>query len=542
MPTLLPTNSFFTRFSKKSLLILAVILIIGVILGVRHFSAPKKLSNSSAGNNAAQVTVATVASLSLATSSVPFVGRVTAQSQATILAQVPGEIISLPHALGDKVTTGEIIAEFSNSTQKAAVLQARGAYEAAQAGLASVQGTSVTRSAISVAQTKQNVQSARKAFSNALQSTYAALDDAVHTKADQLFSNPRNSTLRLLIVVPNSRLVILIRQERIQLVTTFSTILPSTAGTASSTLDARSKTMMTAANSVIQFLGNLATAVNETQPSPVAPAAKLAGYSASLNAARAQVSGALSGLIMAKSAYDNAQAAERAANNAATNGIPDAISLAKARLTQALGAYSAAKSVLEKTIIRSPINGTIVSLPVMLGDYVPMFSRVAIISNPRALYIKTFVTTNEARALSVGDRATINKSIRGVVTFIAPTLNPLTNKREVKIGITEVAHALTSGEAVSVVFNHSLSASHRRADSALSVPITAIKITPAGPSVFTLNNKNALVSHLVTIKNITGSTVSLLSGVTPTMRIVLDARGLSSGQTVSVSTNALLTK
>ena len=531
----LPTRSIFKRFPLWVFIVVAIVIVGVVVLGVRHYTAPKTSTTISTRADTTHITVATVASLSLSTSSVPFVGTITSKSKATLLAQTPGEIVSLPATLGDTVTSGEIIAEFSNSTQKAAVLQAQGAYEAAQAGLASVKGTSATGSAISVTQAKQNVLNAHKALSSALQSTYAALDDAVHTKADQLFSNPRTSTVRLILIVPNSRLAILVRQERIQLVATFNSILSNTTDTASSTLDARSATMMSAVNSVLQFLGNLTTAVNETQPSQSAPATALAGYAASLNGARAQVNASLGGLIGAKSAYDNAHAAAKAAENASKNGIPDAIALAKARLTQASGAYSLAKSALEKTIIRSPINGTVVALPIMLGDYVPMFSPVAIISNPRALYVKIFITSNEARALSIGNSAVINKSTQGVVTFIAPTVSPLTNKREVKIGITGTSNNLTDGEAVSVVFNRPLSGTLQSSDKTLSVPLTAVKITPSGPKVFTVSDKNILVSHSVIIKNIAGSSVSLLSGVTPAMRIVLDARGLSSGQTVTIT-------
>ncbi len=528
-------RTFFTRLPKLFLWVGGFVIVIGAVIGIHHLITPSTPESASSATNLSHITVASVASLSLATSSVPLVGTVTSHSSATVLAQVPGEVVSLPGSLGDSVTQGQIIAEFSNSAQKAVVLQAQGAYEAAQAGLKSAQGTSVTGVKITVRQAKQGVHNAQTALSNALQSMYVALDDAVHAKADQLFSNPRTSLVRITFTVPDSRLVLLVQQERLKLNTTFTTILPGKNNEATSTLDARSTAMIVAGNSVIQFLGNLATAVNETSSSKGAPATTLAGYTVALGAARAEVSSALSGLIMAKSSYDNARMSMQAAENVATNGTPDAIALARARVTQARGAVGVAHSALEKTIIRSPINGIIVTLPIMLGDYVPMFSPVAIISNPYTLYVKTFVTSQEARALSIGEHATINNVTPGAVTFIAPTLNPRTNKREIKISILNTAHSLTDGEAVSITFNHPLSATAQTADHALSVPLTAIKITPNGPRVFTVNSKNILVGHKIIIKNITGSSVRLLSGVTPDMRIVLDARGLSNGQTVAIT-------
>ena len=530
-------RAFLSRLPKRAVIVAAAALVIG-ILGIHWLTRPSA-SSSAQDTGTAHVSVATVASLSSATSSLPVTGVVTSVSQATVLAQTSGEIVSLRHSLGDRVAAGTVIAEFSNGAQRANVLQAQGAYEAAQAELASALNAGGTGSSISLTQAQQGVQNTKNALQNALQSTYAALDDAVHAKADQLFSNPNTSSVQIILTVPDNQLVSQLLQERIQLQSIFGTLLPYTKDSASASLDAHSTDMITAVGTITQFLNNLATAVNETPPSQNASSATLTGYAASLSAAHTEVTVALSSLIAAKSAYDTALSASQTAVNAATNGAPNSIALAEAQVKQALGAYNAARSNLENTIIRSPVDGVIVSLPITQGDYVSAFSPVAIVSNPHVLYVDTSVTSSDARTLAVGNQALINGSTSGDITFIAPALNPLTGKIEVKIGIPGSTTSLVDGETVSVVLDRTLPAPNTpgvRIPLALSIPIAAVKMTPSGAIVFTVSTSSAVVAHAVTLGAITGDTVAILSGVTPDQYVVTDARGLANGQTVIVNT------
>lgn len=531
-------RAFLSRLPRRLVIGAVVILVIGIV-GIHWLTRPPAPAPA-ADTGMAHVTIATVASLSSATSSLPVTGTVVSSGQATILAQTSGEIVSLRHALGDRVSAGTVIAEFSNGSQRANVLQAQGAYEAAQAGLANVQHTETTGSSISVAQADQGVQNAKNALRNALQNAYAALDDAVHAKADALFSNPNTSSVQIILTVPDSQLVSELLQERIQLQSVFNTLLPYTTGSTVTATNANSAAMLAAVGTVTQFLNNLITAVNETPPSQSASSATLAGDAASLGAARAEVTAGLSGLIAAKSAYDNALSGSQTAVNIGTNGTRNSIALAEAQVKQALGAYDAARANLENTIVRSPIDGIIVSLPVTQGDYVSAFSPVAIVSNPQALYVETSVTSSEARTLAIGNQALINGHTSGIITFIAPALNPLTGKREVKIGVLgSAAASLSDGETVSVVLDRTLSATSTAGTPVppvLSVPIAAVKMTPNGAVVFTVSTSSAVVAQTVTLGNIIGNTVTILSGVTSDQSIVTDARGLANGQTVIVNT------
>ena len=519
------------KYSIGGGVVAIVIIVIGVRLIARAAPAaalPPQISH---------VTIASVASLSSQTGPLPVTGNVTSLNQATILAQSSGEIVSLNRKLGDSVSAGQIIASLENSSQQAAVLQAQGAYDAASAALAKASGSTAANSGLSSASAAQGAANAQTSALAALQSTYSTLDDAVHTKADVLFSNPRLQIPTLLLSIPDGQLATNIVNERSQLeaVISGSGTLSTTA--TATTLDATISTMTGNALMVETFLNDLIRALNEQQPGQAFSAAAIAADQSLLSAARSEVVSAIGALTASKSAYDAAQSGAQSAANSASSGTESDIAAAQANVKQALGALNGAKAALEKTIVRSPISGTIVSLPVTEGDFVSAFTQVAEVSNPGALEVKAYVTPDDAKTIAVGGKAMIDGATPGVIVSIAPALDPTTGKILVELGITGSQSQLTDGDTVTVALDRATApaASASAISSAIVIPIIAAKITPEGPVAFAVSS-STLAAIPITLGTILGDQVTVLSGLTLESDIVTDARGLSDGQTVIVDT------
>jgi RND family efflux transporter MFP subunit len=256
-----------------------------------------------------------------------------------------------------------------------------------------------------------------------------------------------------------------------------------------------------------------------------------------LAAARAEVNGGVTALTASKGAYDAAVGGAQSAANTASTGTQSDIAAAQAQVKSAQGSLDLARSNLAKTIVRSPIGGTIVSLPVTQGDYVSSFAQVAVVSNPGTLYADAQVTQTDAATVAPGDTVTVEGSIPGVVTFVAPALDPTTGKIEVKVGITGDASSLTDGEAVTLALGRSEAAQSQKS-SQIRIPIIAAKILPTGPIVFSVTASSTLAAHSITLGTILGDQVVVLSGLTSDLPIVTDARGLSAGQQVVVDAPA----
>ncbi len=90
-----------------------------------------------------KVRIASVSSLSNSEGDFPLVGTVTSVSEATIRSEAGGKLVRVYKKLGDQVFAGGVIAEFENAGERAAVLQAEGAYDQAKASrnLATISGT-----------------------------------------------------------------------------------------------------------------------------------------------------------------------------------------------------------------------------------------------------------------------------------------------------------------------------------------------------------------------------------------------------------------
>ncbi len=511
-----------------------VALLLAVVV-VYHLASRSAVAPS-AVSEAPHVVLASVASLSDQTGPLPVTGRVTSVNKASILAVSSGEIVSLSRALGDHVSAGSVIASFENSSQRAAVLQAQGAYEGAQAALAKASGSTAQNSGLNSAQATQNAQNAATAAGSALRSAYVSLDDAVHTKADALFSNPQTTQPVLNLSVPNGQITINVQSQRVALDPLLDSVNTIAGDTSTANIDDNITAVIAKARTVEVFLDGLVDALNGAVTTPTVSASAIASYQTSISAARTEVLGAISSLTAAKSAYDSALSGANVAQNSASAGTENDIASAQANVKAALGALNAAQANLEKTIIRSPISGTIVSLPITLGGYVPSFTQVAQISNPSALEVDTYVTSEDAKTLVIGGKAVIGGKTDGVIVFIAPALDPTTGKIEVHIGIPGNQSALTDADTVTVSLERSaIGGSKTSSKNSITIPIAAAKLTPDGPLVFTVSS-STLVGNPVVFGPILGGQVTVTGGLTPDMDIVTDARGLSPGQLVVVDT------
>ena len=132
----------------------------------------------------------------------------------------------------------------------------------------------------------------------------------------------------------------------------------------------------------------------------------------------------------------------------------------------------------------------------------------------------------------MGSKVTIEGSTNGVVTRIAPAIDPLTKKIEVRIGITGKS-TLLNGQSVSVAIAGATK-SPTTPTTRLTIPLAALKINSDGMSVFTVSASSTLEAKSVTIGQLLGDRVVITEGLTLDTNIVSDARGLRAGQAVLV--------
>jgi multidrug efflux system membrane fusion protein len=309
---------------------------------------------------------------------------------------------------------------------------------------------------------------------------------------------------------------------------------------ASDNLDTELATTISEVRSVRDFLDTVIANLNKGIATSNVTDATIAADLASASAARASINGTLSALTGAqtglKSARSGINVAQQTLAQGVTGGQPEDVQAAQAGINQAQAGLAAAQAAYEHSVIRSPISGTINSFSLKHGDYVSATSPVLTVANNGSLEIVAYVTEDDAKEIVPYSKVSIEGDGTGVVTLIAPAIDPVTKKIEVHVGVEDKSQ-LVNGQSVLLTLTRAIAATSKTtAPARVTVPISAIKIGPDSASIFTVNATSTLEAHIVTLGALLGDRVEITGGVTPDMQIVVDARGLREGETVVVHT------
>lgn len=445
------------------------------------------------------------------------VGTVAAVSEARLQSEAGGRVTAVTVQVGATVRAGQIIASIENASERAALLQAEGSYEAAVAG--AEQGDSGTRDA------ESSLKNSKDAAVAVVRDAYTDSNTALITSIDQFFSDPSGS-------VPGLRIngnANTLNAERVAFEPLMATWKTSVDGTTPDNV--RSKLDEAERNVVrtIAFVDRFAAITRDAAGNETLDGVLVTSYAPALFAKSSELNGTLRSIQSARSALTSAEEAALRSQIAGTGG---SVSLADAQVKIALGSLRAAQAAYEKTLVRTPITGVVNALYLKAGEYVSPSQPAAIVANNNGLEITTDVNEADAAVLAIGDEVAIDGIATGTITAIGGAIDPTTGRVAVKVSVDD-ATKLSNGATVNLVFVKKAATAE---SNDISVPLSAIKMTGSGPVVFTVNDDDKLTARTVTLGAISGERVVVASGLEPDTVIVVDARGLKEGEVVSVVT------
>lgn len=498
------------RKSVRGALVVLVIVVFGLVLQSRNAEV--------ASDQEPQLPVV---SLTTATEyaggqTLSVIGTVRAFTEAKVTAERAGRVTSVPVALGQQVAAGTILVTLENASERASVLQAEGVYDAAVAAAAQT-NVGVDEAATALKNAKSNAVSTFK-------SAYNTTNGIVRNSIDTFFADPdaRVPGLR----IDGRGFTSQLNNERVAYQTLLAT-WQTKANTISTDSDLNTElayakeSVQRTINLIDTFLTVFATQDNSSRYSD----SELQSFTASFTNLRSNLIAVQSSIDGVEAGLASAADAVRRAELAASGGETSA---ADAQVKQALGALRAAQANLAKTILRTPVSGTVNSLSVRPGDFIGGFDEVAVVANNGALEIVTYVSDIERDLLQVGDVVTVEGLYEGRISEIAPAVNSATRKTEVRIA-TEGAD-ISNGDTVRVTkeFNG------ESKQTTVRVPLTAVKFERENGFVFSVTD-GKLEQHAVVLGDILGGSVEIVEGLSATDSFVIDARGLIAGESVSVT-------
>jgi RND family efflux transporter MFP subunit len=500
---------------RKHAIILGIVALICLV--VWSYVTKSKTAATEPTASLPQVTVLSVGEMA-ADARFDTIGKVEAISEANLQTETGGRVTAVSVKVGDKISAGAVIASIENSSQRAQLVQAEGAYEAALAGAA--QGN------VGVSEAATRLTSAQNAAVSTYNTSFNSVNGAMLNTIDAFFGNP-NSFLPGVKIDSQGKTDFL-NKERIAFQSilsdwrTKSNSLNTNSDLESELKYARVQTDREIAmvDTFIGIFNQSGTVSGYSEAELQADSVSFTNLRASLIGTRSSIDGALSGLAAAKDGVKHAE----------LSAAGGQVSSADAQVKIALGSLQAAQSNYQKTIVRSPISGVVNALYLKTGDYATQGKPAAIVANNGGLQIKTFINEADSANLNVGDAVTIEGTSAGVITAKAAALDPSNGKIAVVVGVNPDSN-LTNGATVKVTFAQVSTA--KQTDKIL-IPLAALKITSDGSFVFTLEADTKLKAVPVTQGQLFGDNVEILTGITKESRIITDARGLKDGQLVTL--------
>jgi multidrug efflux pump subunit AcrA (membrane-fusion protein) len=507
-------NRLYSWYGKKVVLSVLMTIVGLSIIGI-YLYASKTVIPEETVTAKAEVKTQKVRDIG-ATNSFSSVGTVQAVSEARLQTEAGGRVTSVNTEIGKSVRAGAVLATIENASESAAVLQAQGAYEAALAGARS--------SGVGISGAQTALTSAQVSGMNTYQDAYIAIDGLLHTSLDEFFSMSGNTATGFRL--DGGGQAQQLNSERTALETIFDGWLKDKSLVSNATIGTTLERAYADTLRLSQFIEKITVIAQKEDISTVfkqdakdAKVARLFAMRVSVNATLKQIEGA-------KNAISNAQKGLEQAQIAGSSNTP---SVAGAQIKIALGSLRAAQANYEKTLVRTPIFGVVNALYLKTGEYVSPSTQAAIVANNNGLEILTSVGEDDREKILIGAGVTIDGTTNGVVTAIAGAVDPTTGKVAVKVSVDE-DNQLKNGSTVTVAFTQE----EKSEFTEITIPLSALKMTGAGPVAFLVTQENILKSLTLELGAISGDSVVVKTGLTPDTVIVVDARGLKEGQEVVV--------
>ncbi|MBI5456639.1 HlyD family efflux transporter periplasmic adaptor subunit [Candidatus Kaiserbacteria bacterium] len=504
--------------------------ILAVLIGLLSYNALSGGTEETVETGPRQVRVARVGDILRGSGSLSVIAEVQSVSEAKISPESGGRVARVRASLGDRVAAGQVLAEIENDSQRAAVLQAEGAYDAAKASLQKVEGG--TR-AEQLAILESALASAKGSAVTALLTAYASVDSAVNDTADQMFTGVELGNIQFTPSTSNQAREADLETRRGKLTLTLDRQEEASKSVSvSSDLSRELQLAEEEVREVRTFIDIILAALADAFDSPTVSSSEISAYKADATASRTTLTAALSGIT---SARNSIQTSEKNLEQGETGAQSEDVAGAEAAVKQAQGSYNAALANLEKTILRSPIAGTLNNFTIKLGDTVAPAQEVAIVSNNNALEGVAYLTEEDKERVRVGQKVKMEGNIEGTITKIAPALDPVTRRVEIRIGLPASAtNTLTNGQSLRVELDSAAPTPTKATEGPLSIPITALRMEASRNAVFTVV-ESKIVTKEITIGKLSGEYVQVTAGIDASTEIVVDARGLKEGDVVTAS-------
>lgn len=467
---------------------------------------------------------------------------VESKGQVEIKAQISAPVQSVNVGIGDRVYAGQTLLILKSDDTSAQVSQARANLASAEARLLDAKkGTRVEELAIY----EQQFKNAERDMNNAMRDAYTKIEDAARNKTDILFRNGGTVNPEIIVRTESQPAQRSINEKRILLTEKLRDWKTNLLSDETVTL-AKEQKVSEIISFAKSYFDDLAYIVNDlTFSNSGIPQATIDGYRSSVSSAQMQINSSSAAYSASVSVW------KVASDNFAlrkAGSTSEQLALAEASVAQAQAALQGAQAVYSKAVIMSPIDGIVSILPFRLGDLVSPGNIIAGVVNGDGLELKAYVSEDDTPYVKEGDKVLISNRHNANVSRIAPSVDPLAKKVELKISVGDKNANLIVGSIVHVkIFVNSVkesstatSTTATSTDIVYTLPISSVNISNSGSFVYTIASSSdsdsieKVTAHKVVTGEVSGENIRIISGIEANMKIVMPVIGLKDGSSIRI--------
>lgn len=191
---------------------------------------------------------------------------------------------------------------------------------------------------------------------------------------------------------------------------------------------------------------------------------------------------------------------------------PENIETAKAQLQQAKAAYDIAKSQLDNTEVKSPMDGVVASKSVKVGEMTSSAVPAMSIADLSSAVVKVGVTEEIINKIKVGDKVKVKVKVAsdnafdGTISSISPVADARTQTYQVEILIQNNTGMIKGGMFAEIMI------AVDKAVNALAVPLESI-IDDSGKKIIYITDGNKAIKREITAGYSDGVIIQVLQGL-----------------------------
>ncbi len=362
-------------------------------------------------------------------------GAVESPSNISLAFKAAGKIKSIPVSAGDSVEQGQLLAQLDARQIESQIASMDAALDIQKAKLeqlivgATQEDIAITQSSVIAAEAARK--NAEQNLAATIRDAFSKADDAVRTKTDVMFLNPRKSYPQLLFLVPDSQLQLDVEDERVALESML--IAWQTDIAALSTLDSivmKGDTAIQNINMVANYLDDLSLLVNAAVVGGGVTQTNIDTYKTNVATARTTINTTLTNLTAhqgtLRSAESSLVTAQNQLRSKTSSPRPVDIQVYEGQIAQARASLEQVIAERNDYAIYAPVKGTITNTTAELGENVAANNTIVSMIPDATFQITINVSENNVALVRVGQSVRISLEAfpelnwKGTVSHIDP--------------------------------------------------------------------------------------------------------------------------